>query len=518
MPGNQWNSAFFYFTSLVVLSPLMAIIFKSFSRSEVFEFLFLNVLGNLLFNTAVIVILTAIGVLAVGISSAWFVSQYSFWGRRLLQWALFMPLAFPAYILAYVYTDYFDEAGQLVQSLSTIGLDWIVPNLRTIGGASFILTFCLYPYVYLFARNGFLAGSKNQIESAALLGAGQWQQFFTIALPAARPFIIVGLMLVIMETLADYGVMDYFGIKVFSTVIYDSWAGYGDITAAARLSVLLLGFILLLVFFEKNQRGKMQFSGSDSAALAGEPQKKGNILMGCFCALPVLIGFVFPVIIMLQMVIETVDLNAIAQTLPYLKNTFFCAFLVAVCGVLIGFIFTAQARASSQASMNNMLALCGFGYALPGIILGLGFLLVSSFFSRIGLLITGTFLFLSVGYLIRFLNVALQSIDAGYDKIGASIDEASRMMRSNRFDDLWHVKLPLLWPSIVSAALILAVEVIKELPLTLVLRPFDFDTLAVYTYNLASDERLVEAAFPALCIVIAGCIPILFLHRFTAKN
>jgi len=507
-----------YIVIFIILSPLLALILNSFSNSEVFGFLFTNVLSDVLLNSFIITLLTSIGVAVIGVACAWITSQYSFWGRRVLQWALFMPLAFPAYILAYVYTDFFDAAGGFAQSLKELNLDFLVPDLRTVWGASFILTFCLYPYVYLFARNGFLAGSKSQTESAELLGAGKWSQFFTIALPAARPFIIVGLTLVVMETLADYGVMDYFGIKVFSTVIYDSWAGYGDIAAAARLSVLLLGFVFLLVFFEKNQRGKMQFYSDTRTHPHQRPPKKGNFLMGVFCFLPVVIGFVFPMMVMLQMVFETVDLQAMIYTLPYLKNTLFSALLVAGLGVLVAFILTAQKRQSTDPKGVILFGFCGFGYALPGIILGLGLLLMSSFFSHIGVLVTGTFVFLILGYLIRFLNVALQGIDAGYDKMSPSIDEVSHLMQRSGFDDIWHVKLPLLWSSMVSAGLILAVEVIKELPLTLVLRPFDFDTLAVHTYNLASDERLAEAAFPALCIVIASCIPVFLLQRLSSSK
>lgn len=247
-------------TAFIILLPLFALGYEGVSaESETFAFLVRTVLDDVLINSLLITLLTSIGVLFIGIITAWLVVQYSFWGQRILKWALFMPLAFPSYILAYVYTDFFDEAGQFAQGLKSLGLDILVPNLRTVWGASFILTFCLYPYVYLFARSGFLAGSKNQIESAELLGAGKWEQFYSIALPAARPFIIVGLTLVIMEALADYGTMDYFGIKVFSTVIYDSWAGYGDITAAARLSLLLLSFVLVLVFFEKNNAAKCNF-------------------------------------------------------------------------------------------------------------------------------------------------------------------------------------------------------------------------------------------------------------------
>lgn len=507
---------FFYMTAFIILLPLFALGYEGVSaESETFAFLVRTVLDDVLINSLLITLLTSIGVLFIGIITAWLVVQYSFWGQRILKWALFMPLAFPSYILAYVYTDFFDEAGQFAQGLKSLGLDILVPNLRTVWGASFILTFCLYPYVYLFARSGFLAGSKNQIESAELLGAGKWEQFYSIALPAARPFIIVGLTLVIMEALADYGTMDYFGIKVFSTVIYDSWAGYGDITAAARLSLLLLSFVLVLVFFEKKQRGKMQFYKSDSTDLNAHPQKKGNSLMGLLCFLPVLIGFVFPLLIMLHMIYETVDLQIVMNTLPYVSNTLVSSLLVAVSGTMIAFVLTTQKRQKPDTIKNVLFSLCGFGYALPGIILGLGLLLASSLFSTLGILITGTFVFLILGYLIRFLNVALQGIDAGYDKMGPSIGEASQLMQRNFLDDLWHVKLPLLWPSMLSAGLILAVEVIKELPLTLVLRPFDFDTLAVHTYHLASDERLAEASFPALCIVIAGCIPVLLLQKLS---
>jgi iron(III) transport system permease protein len=510
---------FFYLAALMILSPLLALGLKGLGAdSDTFAFLMQTVFTDVLFNSFIIVSLTSIGVLSIGVSCAWLSVQYSFWAKSVLQWALFMPLAFPAYILAYVYTDFFDSAGEFAQALKAMGLAFLLPDFRTVGGASFILTFCLYPYVYLFARNGFLAGSKSQIESASLLGAGIWSQFFTIALPAARPFIIVGLMLVVMESLADFGTMDYFGIKVFSTVIYDSWAGYGDITAAARLSILLLGLVIALIFLEKNQRGKMKFFANDTAQIQNKPHKKGNFLMSAFCFMPVFIGFIFPVIVILHMAIETFDMLHILKTLPYISNTLISSFLVAALGVALAFILVSQKRSRPDSVKNFMLNLCGFGYALPGVILGLGLLLLSSLFSGLGLLITGTFVFLIVGYLIRFLNVALQGLEAGYEKISPSIDEASQMMQPQKLQDFWQIKLPLLLPAMLSAGLILAVEVIKELPLTLVLRPFDFDTLAVHTYNLASDERLAEAAFPALCIIIAGCIPVLLLHKLSPSS
>ena len=516
MTKRRLKNYIFHVIVLAVISPLWALTYEGFSNtSDTFGFLIKTALDDVLLNSFVIVFFTSLGVLTIGTGTAWFITQYSFWGRSVLQWALFMPLAFPAYILAYLYTDFFDEAGQLALALKSSNLSGFLPDFRTIWGASFILTFCLYPYVYLFARNGFLAGSKTQIESAVLLGANVWSQFFTIALPAARPFLIVGLMLVIMEVLADYGTMDYFGIRVFSTMIYDSWAGYGDITAAARLSIVLLLFVIGLVFLEKNQRGKMKFHTRDNIQKSLSTRKQGSILMSCLCSIPVFIGFIIPMIIMLNMVIDTFETEKILKTLPYLGNTLLSSLLVALLGIVIAFVLTLQKRQISDNLRHILFHICGFGYALPGIILGLGFLLISSLFSALNILITGTFVFLIVGYLIRFLNVALQGIEAGYEKMSPSISEASQLMQRHTFDDVWHVKLPLLWPSMLTAGLILAVEVIKELPLTLLLRPFDFDTLAVLTHNLASDERLADASFPSLCIVLAGCIPVFLMNKLS---
>lgn len=516
-------NVFFYITAFFIITPLLALAVQGLTNSsDIFEFLVRNVLDDVVLNSLIIIVLTSLGVLTIGVSCAWLSVNYIFLGQPVFKWLLFMPLAFPSYILAYVYTDFFDQAGALANFLRPYGFDAFLPDFRTIWGASFILTFCLYPYVYLFARNGFSAGSRSQIEGSKLLGAGAFSQFFDIALPASRPFIVVGLMLVAMEVLADYGTMDYFGIKVFSTVIYDAWAGYGDITAAARLSLMLLAFVLLLIWTEKNQRGKMRFYSLENIKKSYTPTVQGNIWMSLWCFIPVLIGFLFPVTLLVNMVFKTFNFHGfyqqILQTLPYLINSLIVCFIVAIVGVTLTFILSSQKRNMSSKVTNFLFNLCGFGYALPGIILGLGLLLVSSLFTQFNILITGTFTFLIIGYLIRFLNVALQSMEAGFENINPSIMQAGKLMQHKRLDNFWHIKRPLLMPTMLSAGLILAVEVIKELPLTLILRPFGFDTLAVHTYNLASDERLMEAAFPALCIVVAGCIPVLLLQRLAQRS
>ncbi len=514
MLGSGLLKFLYLFTAMMILSPLAALCVEGMGASETLSFLMGAVIGDVLLNTIVITTITGFGVLVWGVSCAWLVTRYSFAWRRTLSWLLVMPLAFPAYILAYIYTDFFDAAGWGAQP-------WLVevmPDLRNAGGASFILTFCLYPYVYIFARNGFLAISANQMENSHLLGANKKAQFFDIALPTARPFIIVGLMLVIMELLADYGTMDYFGLRVFSTVIYDSWAGYGDITAAAQFSLMLLVFVFGLVWAERQQRNRMRFYAMENGASACPRLQYGSFWMSVWCLIPVFIGFFFPALLLMKMNMQHVGADDVMRTFPYLVNTFEVCFVVAFVGVLLAFALGLYKRENNHKITRMLFTFCGFGYALPGIILGLGLLLVSSVFTAMNVLVTGTFLFLVMGYLIRFLNIPLQSLEAGYEKISPSIDQASRLMRHGAFDDLWQIKLPLLTPAMLSAGLILSVEVMKELPLTLVLRPFDFDTLAVYTYNLASDERLAEAAFPALCIVVVGCIPILFLQRFVSKK
>ena len=484
--------------------------------SEVFLFLVRNVLDDVLLNSLIIVIFTSVGVLVFGVSCAWVHVHYNFFGKGVLGFLLMMPVVFPAYILAYLYTNFFDAAGGFSAWLERIDGQFLLPDFRSVWGASFILTLCLYPYVYIFARNGFLSGSRSQIESGTMLGASRFSRFFDIALPASRPFIIVGLMLVIMEILADYGTMDYFGLKVFSTVVYDAWAGYGDITAAARLSILLLGFVLCLVWFEKQQRKKMRFYSLEVSKITHSATQRGSVLLSIWCFIPVMLGFIFPMFLLLRMVLSSDNiLDQIIATLPYLYNTLAVCFIAALLAITLSFVLTTYKRKHDSAFHAFLLSICGFGYALPGVILGLGLLLMSIIFSRMEILVTGTFLFLIIGYLIRFLNISIKGLDAGYEKISPSIDDAGRLSGYGSFYDAWKIKLPLLFPAMISAGLLISVEVIKELPLTLILRPFDFDTLAIRTYNFASDERLSEAAFPALFIVLAGCIPITLLQRYT---
>lgn len=504
----------YFLVILVILSPLIGLGALSLNEStEVFSFLVKNILFQTALNSVFIVLIVLVGTFSIGTVSAWFVTRYNFFGRRVLQWALLIPLAFPAYIIAYSYTD---------------ALDFVVPNIRSPIGAAVIMTLCLYPYVYIFARNGFMKQAQNQIEAATLMGASPWHQFIQVALPAARPSILVGLSLVVMEALADYGTVSYFGVRVFSTVIYNAWAGYGDIYAAARLALILLSFMLIILFLERQSRQRMKFYdllGSGNVPIA-KKQLFGlrSAFVSLLCSLPIIVGFLLPFSILIQLTIKDMlrsedKMAFIMSPLPYISNTIILAAIAGVIGVVIALGLAMIKRDQNSPWINRFYQISSFGYALPGVILGLGLLSVSGFVQNyLGWLISGSFAFLIIGYVIRFLAIPLQGFDAAFEKISPTLDQASQLLRKNKLSELWHIRLALLRPAIISAFLLLVVDVIKELPLTLILRPFNFDTLAVHAYHLASDERLSQAAFPSLLIALSGLIPVLILSRYMRSN
>ncbi len=530
MTRAAYPLVFFALILAVIIAPLAAILIEgTTSSSDTFSFLVDHVLFDLVLNSTVIVGVVGAGTVLIGVICAWFVVRYNFFGRGWLEWMLLLPMAMPAYIVAYAYTDFLDVAGPLSTFLRDMnlvpdGAPWM-PEIRSLGGASFVLMFCLYPYVYLFARTAFLSQTQTQLDAAKSLGAGTFRQFISVALPNARPFIIVGLTLVVMETLADYGTVSYFGLRVFSTGIYDAWVGYGDMIAAARFSLILLVFVFLLMAVEKRNRANMRFFSleTQSGKVASiSVSKMRSAFMMIICAAPILLGFVVPFFILGALAFEHFWDHSITASLmklwPLFFNTSLLAFTVSVLGVFLAFGLASIKRSYNHSTVRISHAVSAFGYALPGVILGLGLLIVSQWVQGMTeYLISGSLLFLIVGYLIRFLAIPLQSFEAGFEKISPNLDAATQLLRSSAFSELWHVRLPLLWPTMLSAALVLAVEVTKELPITLILRPFDFDTLSINAYHLAADERLSEAALPSLVIVFAGLIPVFLLARLIRK-
>jgi len=515
---------------LAVLATLLA------PSSDTWAHLARTALGAYVGNTVLLVLGVAIGAGSIGVLSAWLVTAYRFPGRRLLEWALVLPLAMPAYVMAYAYTDWLQYTGQ-VQTLLRAATGWQAreywfPEIRSIGGAAMVLSFALFPYVYLLARTAFLDISRNALEAGRLAGLSAWGSFRRVALPVARPAIAAGLALALMETLADFGTVSYFALEVFTTGIFKAWMSMGDPAAAGQLSVCLLGFVAVILVLERASRGRAAYA-SPARRPAPAQQLRGAPALLAFaaCALPVLFGFLLPALLLLQLAWSDPGARPGARLLALVGNSFVLAGAAALAGVLLATAMAYAARLSRTplvAAANRTAAL---GYAIPGAVIAVGVLvplgrldnwvagaIEAGFGAKPGLLLTGTIVALVYAYLVRFLAVALQTMEAGLAKVTPRMDDAARSLGATPGAALARVHAPLLASSLASAALLLFVDVMKELPATFALRPFNFDTLAIEAYNLARDERLAEAAVPSLMIVAIGLVPLVLLTRRYMKG
>ena len=486
-----------------------------------------TVLPDYALTTLWLCLLVAAGVSLLGLSAAVAVTLFEFPGRRLLAWALLLPLAMPAYVVAYAYTDFFQYSGPLQNFLRlNLGLQGrVFPEVRSLGGAAWVFTFTLYPYVYLLARTALGERSTNLMEAARLLGAPLRRRILAVALPLARPAVAAGVALALMETLADFGVASYFGIQTFSAGIYKAWLAMDNRVAAAQLAALLLLLVALLLGLERRAQSRLRFGqarGGRSDTLDARPLRlraAGIWLAWLVCGAPVLLGFVLPVLFMLR------PLLADGHSLPWgpfvgwAINSLGLASISALLAVALALLLAFNLRRSPSLPAKLAVQLVGLGYAVPGAVLVVGLLLPVGWLQTIyphgGLAyyLTATSLGLVWAYLVRFSAVALQSVQSAYARIPASLDDSARMLGNRDALLLRRVHWPLLQPSLAAAALLVFVDVMKELPATLVLRPFNSDTLAVVAYQLARDERLGEAALPALALVLVGLLPVLLLNR-----
>ena len=486
-----------------------------------------TVLPDYALTTLWLCLLVAAGVSLIGLSAAVAVTLFEFPGRRLLAWALLLPLAMPAYVVAYAYTDFFQYSGPLQNFLRlNLGLQGrVFPEVRSLGGAAWVFTFTLYPYVYLLARTALGERSANLMEAARLLGAPLRRRILAVALPLARPAVAAGVALALMETLADFGVASYFGIQTFSAGIYKAWLAMDNRVAAAQLAALLLLVVALLLGLERRAQSRLRFGqarGGRSDTLDARPLRlraAGVWLAWLVCGVPVLLGFVLPVLFMLR------PLLADGHNLPWgpfvgwAINSLRLASISALLAVGLALLLAFNLRRSPSLPAKLAVQLVGLGYAVPGAVLVVGLLLPVGWLQTIyphgGLAyyLTATSLGLVWAYLVRFSAVALQSVQSAYARIPASLDDSARMLGNRGGLLLRRVHWPLLRPSLAAAALLVFVDVMKELPATLVLRPFNSDTLAVVAYQLARDERLGEAALPALALVLVGLLPVLLLDR-----
>ena len=497
-----------------------------------------TVLPEYVANTLWLCLGVGLGVIVVGVATAWLVTMHEFPGRRLFEWALVLPLAVPAYVMAYTYTDLLQFVGPvqgwLRESFGWQKADYWFPDVRSTGGAVAMFTFVLYPYVYLLARTAFLERASGMLEVGRSLGLSAWGSFFRISLPLARPAIAAGTALALMETLADYGTVAYFAVPTFTTGIYRAWFSLGDRAAAAQLSAALLGFVILVLLLERASRGRARFhnttgrnrpqSGRRLAGLAAA----GALLA---CALPLVLGFLLPAAILLEMALTEGDAQFGARFFQLAGNSFTLAALTALLGMGLALVLAYAARLSRAPWPQWLNRVVGLGYAVPGSVIAVGVLIpvtrldnwlagwIASWSgSNPGLMLTGGIAALVYAYLVRFLSLALQTVEASLAKITPSMDDAARSLGCGQGMALKRVHLPLLRGSLLTAGLLVFVDVMKELPATLVMRPFNFDTLATQAYVLASDERLAEASTAALAIVAVGVLPLIAVSRQIAKG
>ena len=489
-------------------------------------------LPRYVWNTALLLLAVAWGVISMGVLSAWLITAYRFPGRQTLQWALMLPLAMPAYVMAYAYTDWLQFTGPVQTALRSVtgweARDYWFPEIRSLMGAAAMLSFALYPYVYLIARTAFTELPRSAIEAGRLAGYGAWGAFFRVAVPLARPAIAAGASLALMETLADFGTVSYFAVEVFTTGIFKAWLSMGDSVAAAQLSACLMVFVALVLALERANRGRAAYY-SVAPRKPSVPHRltgAASALAFLACAAPVFFGFVLPAVLLGRLAWDERSAYLGARFVALVGNSFSLAGLTAIVAVALATLMAYAARLTRSPLVAGVNRIAGLGYAVPGAVIAVGVLvplarldnLVAGWVEqwlgiKVGLLLTGSIVALVYAYLVRLLAVALQTTEAGLAKITPSMEDAARSLGSSVGRTLARVHMPLLAPSIATAALLVFVDVLKELPATFALRPFNFDTLAIEAYNLAKDERLAEAAVPSLVIVAVGLAPVIYVTR-----
>ncbi|GAB0150695.1 ABC transporter permease [Marinobacterium sp. BA1] len=533
MPGwysVAWGSA------LLVMLPVLAVLWLAlFPTENIWPHLVDTILPVYIRST--LLLLAGVGSLSVviGVSTAWLVTMCHFPGRRLFEWALLLPFAMPAYVIAYLYTDLLEYAGPVQSTLRELfgwqtARDYWFPDIRSLGGAIAMLTLVLYPYVYLLARASFLEQSMSIRDASRIFGCTPLQSFLRISLPIARPSIAVGLALVSMETLNDFGTVDYFAVKSLSAGIYDAWLNMGNLGAAAQIASLMMLFVVLLISLERIARARQrQFSGSDRfRSIERFHLSPARQLMATLaCALPVVLGFAIPFIVLGSYALRRLDQFAEPGFIANAVHSFTLSALAAALTVVIAVVLAYSKRLyPQQRSLTVAARFSSLGYALPGAVLAIGVIIplaafdnsVDAFMQRhfgfgTGLLLSGTPFAIVFAYSVRFLAVSTGSVESSLAKVTPSMDMASRSLGLNPLQTLRRVHLPLIRGGLLTAVLVVFVDSMKELPATLILRPFNYDTLATYVYQYASDEMLETSALSAMLIVLVGIVPVILLSR-----
>jgi iron(III) transport system permease protein len=557
---DLWTVVTVLLSTLLSL-PIWVVLSSGFvDARSIWQHLANTVLDTYISNSIGLTIGVGIGTVSIGVSTGWLVTLCDFPARRAFESLLLLPLAAPAYILAYTYTDLLEYSGPIQSQLRSwfgwkSAQDYWFPNVRSIGGAIVMLTLVLYPYVYLLARSAFLTQSSRLLEASRNLGCSPWQSFWQVALPLARPAIVAGLSLALMETLNDFGTVEFFSVPTFTTGIYRTWFGMGERLAASQLAILLLLFIFGLIALERISRQQQRYYQNAGQGRAVSRYRLSGWRSGLAivsCSLPVFFGFLLPVGMLLQLIrinsaasggttredrdfpsdggsSAAITANTTDRFWEFAHHSLTLALLTAAIAILISIFLAYSQRLRPANRWATQIAT--LGYAVPGAVIAVGVLVPlgqfdntvdawsrSNFGVSTGLLLSGTIAALVFAYLVRFLSVGFGAVESSLERIKPSLDDAARSLGCGTVATLQQVHLPLMRSGLVTGLILVFVDVMKELPATLIVRPFNFDTLAIRVYNLASDERLVEAAAPALAIVLVGLLPVLLLSWQMVKG
>ncbi|EOB6260568.1 ABC transporter permease [Vibrio fluvialis] len=533
-----WKTSSVALATLLVL-PILAIFFTAIGQTDdVFAHLMSTVMPTYAFNTVVLTLSVMALALLFGIPSAWLMAMCRLPGEKVLQWALVLPLAIPGYIVGYIFTGWFDYAGPIQIWLRAqtgwMAGEYYFPDIRSLAGASIVLALVLYPYVYLMCRAAFMEQNVSLLQSARLLKCSPWESFRRISLPLVRPSIAVALSLVAMETVGDFGTVSYFAVNTLTTAVYDTWMNYSNLTAAAKISAVMLVIVLLLLSAERYSRRRQklyqsQFNSHEDFRYALRGWKKWLALLWCWGL--VCVAFIFPLLQLLSYAYTYFEQSWTAEFREYALNSLQVSLSAAVIGVAVALVVNFYSRLKSNRVSVALMRLSSMGYAVPGTVLAIGVMVPvltldhavndvakAMQWGRPGLIFSGTMFAIIFALIVRFSAVAIGSIESSLNKISPSLDMAARTMGCQANAMLWRVHLPLVRRGALIAGLLVFIESMKELNAALLLRPFNFETLATYVYNYASDEHLELAALPAVLLVLVGLIPLVVVNRSLEQN
>ncbi|WP_421910679.1 ABC transporter permease [Marinobacter sp.] len=532
--SKRWLITAAVTTAIVALPVLSVLILALFPEENIWPHLLDTTLPRYLVTTLQLMAGVAFITLVIGLATAWAVTMCDFPGRKFFEWAMLLPFAVPAYVIAYVYTSLLDYAGPVQTAMRDWfgwrnAADYWFPEIRSLEGATLMIGLVLYPYVYLLARAAFLEQSPSLFAVSRSLGHSAISTFFRVVLPIARPAVAVGLSLVLMETLNDFGTVDFFAVQTLTAGLFDTWMNLGNLGGAAQIATTMLAFVVILVTLERYSRRKQQqFAARDNR----EPIRRFSLsrprqwVCVAVCAVPVIFGFLLPAATLGHYAWEYFDESWNPDFVRNTLNSLFLSGTAALTTLIIGVTLAYSRRLHDTRGMRVMMRLSSLGYAMPGAVLAVGVIvplagfdnwvdgiLRDSFGVSSGLLLSGSAFALVFAYTVRFLAVSAGSVESALQKITPNMDMASRSLGHSPGNTLLKVHLPMLRGTLITAALVVFVDCMKELPATLILRPFNFETLATYVYQFASDEKLAHSALPALIIVLAGIIPIILMSK-----